>query len=65
MATCGDHGYQLLQSLFTIADGGVAGAGLGRGFLLYANRQPVVPDLQTDFIFAAIANEMGLIGAPA
>ena len=56
-------GYQLLQSLFTIADGGVAGAGLGRGFLLYANRQPVVPDLQTDFIFAAIANEMGLIGA--
>ena len=56
-------GYQLLQSLFTIADGGVAGAGFGRGFLLYANRQPVVPDLQTDFIFAAIANEMGLLGA--
>jgi cell division protein FtsW (lipid II flippase) len=56
-------GYQLLQSLFTIADGGVLGAGFGRGFLLYANRQPVVPDLQTDFIFAAIANEMGLIGA--
>jgi cell division protein FtsW (lipid II flippase) len=56
-------GYQLLQSLFTIADGGVFGAGFGRGFLLYTNRQPVVPDLQTDFIFAAIANEMGLIGA--
>lgn len=56
-------GYQLLQSLFTIADGGVLGAGFGRGFLLYANRQPVVPDLQTDFIFAAIANEMGLLGA--
>jgi cell division protein FtsW (lipid II flippase) len=56
-------GYQLLQSLFTIADGGVLGAGFGRGFLLYSNRQPVVPDLQTDFIFAAIANEVGLIGA--
>jgi len=56
-------GYQLLQSLFTIADGGVAGAGFGRGFLLFANRQPVVPDLQTDFIFAAISNEMGLLGA--
>jgi len=56
-------GYQLLQSLFTIADGGILGAGFGRGYLLYANHQPVVPDLQTDFIFTAIANEMGLIGA--
>ena len=56
-------GYQLLQSLFTIADGGVLGAGFGRGYLLYPNRQPVVPDLQTDFIFTAIANEMGLLGA--
>ena len=58
-----DKGYQLLQSLFTIADGGVVGAGFGRGYLLYPNRQPVVPDLQTDFIFTAIANEMGLLGA--
>ncbi len=56
-------GYQLLQSLFTIADGGILGAGFGRGFLLYANHQPVVPDLQTDFIFAAVASEMGLLGA--
>jgi cell division protein FtsW (lipid II flippase) len=55
-------GYQLLQSLFTIADGGVVGAGFGRGFLLYGGR-PLVPELQTDFIFAAVANEMGLIGA--
>jgi cell division protein FtsW (lipid II flippase) len=55
-------GYQLLQSLFTIADGGILGAGFGRGFLLYGG-QPLVPELQTDFIFAAVANEMGLIGA--
>ena len=55
-------GYQLLQSLFTIADGGILGAGFGRGFLLY-NGQPLVPELQTDFIFTAVANEMGLIGA--
>ena len=58
-------GYQLLQSLFTIADGGLSGAGFGRGFLLYSGRQPVVPDLQTDFIFAALANETGLLGAIA
>jgi cell division protein FtsW (lipid II flippase) len=56
-------GYQLLQSLFTIADGGIFGAGFGRGFLLYSNHLPVVPDLQTDFIFSAIASEMGLVGA--
>jgi len=56
-------GYQLLQSLFTIADGGIFGAGFGRGYLLFPNHTPVVPELQTDFIFAAVANEMGLIGA--
>jgi cell division protein FtsW (lipid II flippase) len=56
-------GYQLLQSLFTIADGGLVGAGLGRGYLLFTNHQAIVPDLQTDFIFTAIANEMGLFGA--
>jgi cell division protein FtsW (lipid II flippase) len=56
-------GYQILQSLFTIADGGILGAGFGRGYLLYVNHQPVVPELQTDFIFSAIANEMGLLGA--
>jgi cell division protein FtsW len=58
-------GFQLLQSLFTIADGGVLGAGFGRGYLLYSAGHPVVPDMATDFIFAAIANEMGLLGAVA
>jgi len=56
-------GYQLLQSLFTIADGGILGAGIGRGYLLFPDKSPVVPDLQTDFIFTAVANEMGLLGA--
>ena len=59
----GTSGYQLLQSLFSIADGGLVGAGLGRGYLLFANGTPVVPYLQTDFIFAAVANELGLLGA--
>jgi cell division protein FtsW (lipid II flippase) len=56
-------GYQLMQSLFTISDGGILGAGFGRGYLLYPNHKPVVPELHTDFIFTAIANEMGLLGA--
>jgi len=39
-----------------------AGAGFGRGYLLYSNHVPTVPDLQTDFIFSAVANELGLAG---
>jgi cell division protein FtsW (lipid II flippase) len=57
-----DKGFQVLQSLFAIADGGVLGAGFGRGFLLNGGK-PVIPFLETDFIFTAIANEMGLLGA--
>jgi cell division protein FtsW (lipid II flippase) len=57
-----NKGFQVLQSLFTIADGGVLGAGFGRGFLLYGGK-PLIPFLETDFIFAAIANETGLVGA--
>jgi cell division protein FtsW (lipid II flippase) len=60
--TATTSGYQLLQSLFAMADGGVVGAGFGRGYLLYANHVPTVPDLQTDFIFSAVANELGLVG---
>ena len=61
--TASTSGYQLLQSLFAMADGGLVGAGFGRGYLLYANHVPTVPDLQTDFIFSAVANELGLVGA--
>ena len=61
--TASTSGYQLLQSLFAMADGGLLGAGFGRGYLLYANHVPTVPDLQTDFIFSAVANELGLVGA--
>jgi cell division protein FtsW (lipid II flippase) len=60
--TAATSGYQLLQSLFAMADGGLVGAGFGRGYLLYSNHVPTVPDLQTDFIFSAVANELGLAG---
>jgi len=60
--TAASSGYQLLQSLFAMADGGLVGAGFGRGYLLYSNHVPTVPDLQTDFIFSAVANELGLVG---
>ena len=52
-------GFQITQSLFNIADGGLTGTGLGKGF---AQSIPVV---HTDFVFSAIASELGLLGATA
>jgi cell division protein FtsW (lipid II flippase) len=58
-------GYQILQSLYSIAHGGVGGTGLGRGIMNGPTGQQVVPDLNTDFIYSALAQELGLIGAAA
>lgn len=50
-------GYQLVQSIFSIADGGLFGVGIGNGL---AEQIPIV---ESDFIFSAIAEEAGLLGA--
>ncbi|MBQ9041483.1 MAG: FtsW/RodA/SpoVE family cell cycle protein [Eggerthellaceae bacterium] len=50
-------GYQMLQGLFSMADGDLFGVGIGRGL---AENIPVV---ESDFIFAALAEECGLLGA--
>lgn len=50
-------GYQLVQAIFSIADGGLFGVGIGNGM---SNQIPIV---ESDFIFAAIAEETGLLGA--
>lgn len=50
-------GYQLVQSIFSMADGGLFGVGIGSGL---ADSIPIV---ESDFIFAAIAEETGLLGA--
>ena len=60
-----DTGYQIIQSIESIADGGVFGAGLGRSFQLLQNGTPVIPAAQTDGIYAVWANESGLAGAAA
>jgi cell division protein FtsW (lipid II flippase) len=49
-----DQGFQLVQSLYALADGGTFGPGLGRGFLVLENGTRVVPALETDFLFTAI-----------
>src|ERR671921_250680 len=52
-------GFQILQSIFNIADGGLLGTGLGAGFA------QTIPEVETDFVFSAIASELGLLGATA
>lgn len=52
-----DTGFQLVQALYSMADGNLFGVGIGRG---YAGMIPIV---ESDFIFAAIAEETGLLGA--
>jgi peptidoglycan glycosyltransferase len=54
-----DQGYQLVQGLFAFGSGGFAGAGLGLG------RPGTIPNASTDFVFAAIGEELGLIGTTA
>ncbi len=51
--------YQIVQSLFALGSGGIMGSGLTYGF------PTMIPEVHTDFIFAAIGEEMGLIGAGA
>jgi cell division protein FtsW (lipid II flippase) len=60
-----DAGYQLVQSIYAISGGGLFGAGLGRGVLVTPDGGTYIPYLQTDFIYSAIAQELGLAGAAA
>lgn len=52
-------GYQIVQSLFSLADGGLAGVGIGKGMA------DIIPVVASDMIFAAIGEEMGLLGGSA
>jgi cell division protein FtsW (lipid II flippase) len=58
-------GYQILQSLYSISHGGFGGTGFGRGIMTTATGQQIVPDQNSDFIYSAVAQELGLIGAGA
>jgi cell division protein FtsW (lipid II flippase) len=57
------RGYQIVQSLFALAAGGLFGRGLGQGYLTLQSGDTIIPALETDFIFSAIGEELGLVGA--
>lgn len=54
-----DQAYQIVQSMFAFGTGGAAGTGLSLGS---PNR---IPAAATDFIFAAVGEELGLLGTAA
>ena len=58
-ADASGSGYQLVQSLYSLADGGLFGVGIGRGMPDY------IPFAESDFIFSAVGEEMGLLGGAA
>jgi cell division protein FtsW (lipid II flippase)/serine/threonine protein phosphatase PrpC len=51
-----DQSYQLVQALYGFAGGGIGGTGLGRG------HPYLVPYARSDFIFASLGEELGLVG---
>ncbi len=58
-ADISNKGYQITQSLFAIASGGYFGRGIGNGSPTY------IPEVHSDFIFAAVCEEMGVFGGAA
>jgi cell division protein FtsW (lipid II flippase) len=50
------EGYQIVQAMFGFANGGIGGTGWGRGY------PQLVPFAESDFIFAAIGEEIGMVG---
>jgi peptidoglycan glycosyltransferase len=51
-----DRAFQIVQSLYAVAAGGLFGQGAGQGFPDY------IPVVHSDFVFAAIVEEWGLVG---
>jgi len=54
-----DEGFQIAQGLFALGTGSLSGAGPGLG------RPDLIPNATTDFIFAAVAEELGFAGSVA
>ena len=59
--TKASFGYQVWQSILSISNGGISGAGIGAG----TGKWGYVPLAHSDFIFSTIAEEFGLIGVTA
>src|SRR3954447_21280351 len=55
--------YQISNGLFSMADGGLFGRGLGASILkVPGTNSPLIPAPETDMIYAVIVNDLGLVG---
>ena len=52
-------GYQVVQGILAIGSGGLTGVGLGNS----RQKQMYLPEVQNDYIFSVVCEELGLIGA--
>jgi cell division protein FtsW (lipid II flippase) len=52
-----------VKSLYSIANGGYGGTGIGKGTFETFDGVQLVPYLNTDFVYSAIGQELGLVGA--
>lgn len=57
--------YQLAQSLFAQADGGLVGTGFDQSLLRQPSGSVILPVPESDLIYSVITNELGLVGASA
>ncbi|MGI8729839.1 MAG: FtsW/RodA/SpoVE family cell cycle protein [Solirubrobacteraceae bacterium] len=57
--------FQIAQSVFSQADGGLFGRGFGQATIQLGDNAPILPAAHTDAIYAVITNELGLLGACA
>jgi cell division protein FtsW (lipid II flippase) len=58
-------GYQIVQSLYSIGNGGFSGKGFGKGTFTTTDGGNLIPQVNTDFIYSALAQELGLVGSAA
>ncbi len=58
-------GYQVVQSMFAQADGGLFGQGFGQALLELPGGGSILPAAHTDLIYALITDEVGIFGAVA
>jgi len=60
-----DTGFQIIHALYAFGRGGILGTGLGAGLPAVGDTPGDLPAIHTDFVYAALGEELGMLGALA